>query len=218
LADHARFEQGLLKRLQGRLSLPTPTLLGQGEHDGWCWTRMTQLPGTLLLHRWSRLSEGQRVALLRRLGAVAREVQALPVGEQARLSPPWPEFIARQRAGCLARQQRTGLPAHLLAQLPAFLDGPLPDETAAPVLLTGEFTPMNLLVDADDRLSGLLDFGVEHNIVRKSGAWYTYDGDQLGQGKENSRKYLIERPELANEIELKILTALGIGDASSVDA
>ena len=159
LADHVRFEQGLLKRLQGRLSLPTPILLGQGEQSGWCWPRMTQLPGTLLLHRWPHLSEAQRVALLRRLGAVAREVQALPVGEQARLSPPWPEFIARQRAGCWARQQRTGLPAHLLAQLPAFLDGPLPDETAAPVLLTGEFTPMNLLVDADDRLSGLLDFG-----------------------------------------------------------
>ena len=64
------------------------------------------------------------------------------------------------------------------------------------------------------REGSLLDFGVEHNIVRKSGAWYTYDGDQLGQGKENSRKYLIERPEMANEIELKILTALGIGDAA----
>jgi recombination protein RecA len=64
------------------------------------------------------------------------------------------------------------------------------------------------------REGSLLDFGVEHNIVRKSGAWYTYDGDQLGQGKENSRKYLIERPAMADEIELKILTALGIGDAA----
>jgi recombination protein RecA len=63
------------------------------------------------------------------------------------------------------------------------------------------------------REGSLLDFGVEHNIVRKSGAWYTYEGDQLGQGKENSRKFLLAHPEMANEIETRILTALGIGDA-----
>jgi recombination protein RecA len=63
------------------------------------------------------------------------------------------------------------------------------------------------------REGSLLDFGVEHNIVRKSGAWYTYEGDQLGQGKENSRKFLLAHPEMADEIETRILTALGIGDA-----
>jgi recombination protein RecA len=63
------------------------------------------------------------------------------------------------------------------------------------------------------REGSLLDFGVEHNIVRKSGAWYTYEGDQLGQGKENSRKFLLAHPEMADEIEMRILTALGIGDA-----
>ena len=62
------------------------------------------------------------------------------------------------------------------------------------------------------REGSLLDFGVEHNIVRKSGAWYTYEGDQLGQGKENSRKFLIENAHLADEIEQKILVALGIVD------
>ena len=46
--------------------------------------------------------------------------------------------------------------------------------------------------------------------MRKSGAWYTYGGDQLGQGKENSRKYLIDNPETANEIERKIKMKLGI--------
>ncbi len=61
------------------------------------------------------------------------------------------------------------------------------------------------------REGSLLDFGVEHDIVKKSGAWYTYEGDQLGQGKENSRKYLIENSEVADEIEKKIKTKLGIG-------
>jgi recombination protein RecA len=61
------------------------------------------------------------------------------------------------------------------------------------------------------REGSLLDFGVEHEIVKKSGAWYTYEGEQLGQGKENSRTYLIEKPELANEIEKKIKAKLGVG-------
>ncbi len=61
------------------------------------------------------------------------------------------------------------------------------------------------------REGSLLDFGVDHDIVKKSGAWYTYEGDQLGQGKENSRKYLIDNPAVADEIEKKIKTKLGIG-------
>ena len=61
------------------------------------------------------------------------------------------------------------------------------------------------------REGSLLDFGVDHDIVKKSGAWYTYEGDQLGQGKENSRNYLIENPAIADEIEKKIKQKLGIG-------
>jgi recombination protein RecA len=61
------------------------------------------------------------------------------------------------------------------------------------------------------REGGLIDFGVEHDIVKKSGAWYTFEGDQLGQGKENSRNYLKENPEVANTIEHRIKVKLGIG-------
>ncbi len=61
------------------------------------------------------------------------------------------------------------------------------------------------------REGSLIDFGVDHEIVRKSGAWYTYDGDQLGQGKENSRNFLIENPAVALDIEQKIMMKLGIG-------
>ncbi len=63
------------------------------------------------------------------------------------------------------------------------------------------------------REGSLIDYGVEHGIVKKSGAWYTYDGDQLGQGKENARNFLLENPEMAAEIEQKILAKLGIGAA-----
>jgi recombination protein RecA len=66
------------------------------------------------------------------------------------------------------------------------------------------------------REGGLIDLGVEQGIVRKSGAWYTYDGDQLGQGKENARNFLRDNPDLANEIEKKIKEKLGVG--ASLDA
>jgi recombination protein RecA len=61
------------------------------------------------------------------------------------------------------------------------------------------------------REGSLIDLGVDQGIVRKAGAWYTYDSDQLGQGKENARAFLKDNPDLANEIEKKIKEKLGIG-------
>jgi recombination protein RecA len=61
------------------------------------------------------------------------------------------------------------------------------------------------------REGGLIDMGVEQGFVRKAGAWYTYDGDQLGQGKENARSFLRDNPDLADEIEKRIKEKLGIG-------
>jgi recombination protein RecA len=61
------------------------------------------------------------------------------------------------------------------------------------------------------REGGLIDVGVEAGLIRKAGAWYTYEGDQLGQGKENARQFLMDNPDLANELEKKILEKLGVG-------
>jgi recombination protein RecA len=61
------------------------------------------------------------------------------------------------------------------------------------------------------REGGLIDMGVEHGFVRKSGAWFTYEGDQLGQGKENARAFLRDNPDLADELDKKIKEKLGIG-------
>jgi len=61
------------------------------------------------------------------------------------------------------------------------------------------------------REGGLIDVGVEAGLVRKAGAWYTYEGDQLGQGKENARTFLSDNPDLANELEKRILEKLGVG-------
>ncbi|WP_246498093.1 recombinase RecA [Natronoglycomyces albus] len=66
------------------------------------------------------------------------------------------------------------------------------------------------------REGSLIDLGVENGVIRKSGAWYTYDGDQLGQGKEKVRTNLKENPDLANEIEKKLKEKLGIGERVDV--
>ncbi len=68
------------------------------------------------------------------------------------------------------------------------------------------------------REGSLIDLGVEQGIVRKSGAWYTYDGDQLGQGKENARNFLRDNPDLANGIEKKIKEKLGVGAKLDAEA
>jgi recombination protein RecA len=56
----------------------------------------------------------------------------------------------------------------------------------------------------------LIDVGVDMEMIKKSGAWYTYEGDQLGQGKENARQFLVEHADMALEIERKIREAVGL--------
>ena len=67
------------------------------------------------------------------------------------------------------------------------------------------------------REGSLIDVGVDAGLVRKAGAWYTYEGDQLGQGKENARAFLRDNPDLANELEKRILEKLGIGATLDAD-
>ncbi|OEY03769.1 recombinase RecA [Corynebacterium sp. BCW_4722] len=67
------------------------------------------------------------------------------------------------------------------------------------------------------RESSIIDMGVENGIVKKSGSWFTYEGDQLGQGKEKARIFLKENPDLADEIEDKIFQALHVGKYANVN-
>lgn len=67
------------------------------------------------------------------------------------------------------------------------------------------------------REGGLIDMGVENGLVKKSGAWFTYDGDQLGQGKENARTFLKDNPDLADELERRIKEKLGLGAQPETD-
>ena len=64
----------------------------------------------------------------------------------------------------------------------------------------------------------IVELGVAHNLIDKSGAWYTYGKDRIGQGKDNTRDYLREHPEIAQEIEAKIRAAVGVAGQAPVAA
>ncbi len=156
LRDHCDFERAALAHFAGRLGLPTPHLLTGGERDGWPYLVISRLPGVPLAQVWAGLAEPQRLQALHDIGRLAAQAHRLPVGPLAPLAPAWPDFVQRQRAACPQRQLRNGLPAHLLALLPGFIAGPLP--SGPDVVLTGEYTPMNLMWGGQ-ALSGMFDFG-----------------------------------------------------------
>src|SRR5690625_3969001 len=64
----------------------------------------------------------------------------------------------------------------------------------------------------------LIDLGAEHEIIQKSGAWYSYEGERLGQGKENVKEHLKNNPELLAEIEGKLRNALGFGEKAEEES
>jgi recombination protein RecA len=72
--------------------------------------------------------------------------------------------------------------------------------------------------EGTSREGEILDLGAEAKIVEKSGAWYSYNGERIGQGKDNARNYLKEHPQLAHEIENKVRVALGVPELPSLVA
>ncbi|WP_175625067.1 MULTISPECIES: recombinase RecA [Oxalobacteraceae] len=72
--------------------------------------------------------------------------------------------------------------------------------------------------EGTSREGEILDLGADAKIVEKSGAWYSYNGERIGQGKDNARNYLKERPELAREIENKVRASLGVPELSPIKA
>ncbi|MEZ5266386.1 MAG: hypothetical protein R2755_32375 [Acidimicrobiales bacterium] len=67
------------------------------------------------------------------------------------------------------------------------------------------------------REGSLLDVGVELGIIKKSGAWFTYDGEQLGQGRENAKNFLSDNPEIMMEISDRIRTQVGLNGEAAED-
>jgi recombination protein RecA len=87
----------------------------------------------------------------------------------------------------------------------------------APPFRLAEFDIM--FGDGISREGSLLDVAVEEGIVKKAGAWYTYDGDQLGQGREKAKEFLRDNPEIAVQLHDQVLRAVGVVvDETDADA
>jgi hygromycin-B 7''-O-kinase len=157
-------ERTALAQLRGRVRVPIPEIVLEGERDGWPYLVITRLSGVLGTQAWPVLPEDQKERVLAGLGETIAEVQRGPAGELSGIEPRWDRFIARQIEGCRARHARLGLP-------PKFLDGlddilreatTLIPLDAPAVILTGEYIPENFLLSSEGgswRLSGLIDFG-----------------------------------------------------------
>ena len=157
-------EQRSLSQLRGRLSLPIPEIVAEGERDGWPYLVITRLEGIVGSEVWPSLPEEQKERVLGEIGAVIAEVQRVPPGALCEIGPRWDEFMRRQMAGCRARHERLGLKPKFLNGLDDLLRDAammIPMD-APPVILTGEYIPENLLFAEHDgrwRLAGLFDFG-----------------------------------------------------------
>ncbi|MBI2002159.1 MAG: DNA recombination/repair protein RecA, partial [candidate division NC10 bacterium] len=68
------------------------------------------------------------------------------------------------------------------------------------------------------RLGSLVDLGATHKVVEKSGAWYAFGGERIGQGRENAKRFLQENPAVADEIEAKLRAALGVPGPAEAEA
>lgn len=162
--DQYQSEWLVLKHLQGKLSVNTPTLQYHGEFSGWPYIVMTKLDGTLLETLWEKMSHDNKLIIIRELGALIKEVHAIPTDGLEVIDCHWEQFIQKQIDNCLMRHQSTQLPNHLLEQLPTYLEllQPKLSKIKSPVILTGEYTPMNFLVKQIDgvwHIDGLIDFG-----------------------------------------------------------
>lgn len=153
-----------LAQLHGRLSVPIPEIVFEGERDQWPYLVITRLSGILGTQAWPALPEDQKERVLGQIGATIAEVQRVPVGDLSVIEPHWGQFISRQIEGCRARHERLRLPQKFLDELDELLRdaATLIPMDAPPVILTGEYIPENFLLSAEGgnwRLSGLIDFG-----------------------------------------------------------
>ncbi|WP_058533848.1 aminoglycoside phosphotransferase family protein [Legionella saoudiensis] len=162
--DQFASERLVLKALEGKLSVKTPVLKFEGELAGWPYIIMTQLEGTLLETLWHNLDQNNKLVIMQELGSLIREVHSLPTQGLEAIDCHWKQFIENQIMGCIENHKVKNLSKSLLQQVPSYIDVMKESllSIEEPVILTGEYTPMNFLVTNIDgiwHIAGLIDFG-----------------------------------------------------------
>lgn len=162
--SHFTNEVIVMKHLYNKLSVITPAIEYEGTISGWPYIIMSRVEGTLLERLWETLTHNNKVIIIRELGALIREVHALPTQGLESIDCHWQKFISKQIVQCVSQHQSTQLPDKLVGDIPKYLEYVkefLP-QIKNPVILTGEYTPMNFLVTQKSdiwHINGLIDFG-----------------------------------------------------------
>lgn len=205
----------VMKKIFMKLSVKTPAIEYTGEIYGWPYIVMSQLEGTLLEGLWEKLDHSNKLIIIRELGSLIHEVHSLPTEGLEAIDCHWEEFINKQLNQCIARHQATGLPKKLLQQIPNYLDSikDILPMIKKPVILTGEYTPMNFLVKQEQgvwHIHGLIDFGdsmlglPEYDLLGPGA--FLIQGDKILL-KEFLSSYSYSPDEMTNTLSHK-LTAL----------
>ena len=112
----------IMEHLHHQLSVSTPALEFHGEIQGWPYIIMSRLEGTLLEGLWETLDHANKIIIIRELGALIREVHALPTNGLESIDSHWQTFIRQQIDQCVSRHRELKLSDALLQEIPKYLD------------------------------------------------------------------------------------------------
>lgn len=154
----------LQKLAEHPLIVSVPRLIAYGTRDdSWTFVILSKLSGVTLERVWPQLSRPEKIEMMNQIGHLMAQVHSVPVGTLEDLDPPWALFLHEQAERCKVRHSRLGMPNWFLNEVNDYVAARfagIPDES--PVILTGEYTPFNLLVQqigTQWRLTGMIDFG-----------------------------------------------------------
>lgn len=158
-------EESALKLVHSRVSVSTPKLIASGYHDGWPYLVMERVSGTPLSEKWPSFPHQQKLDLMFQIGQIMAAHHKINVTEDSLPASQWNSFLENQVSGCEEHQMKMGLPEHLRKELPSYLAlnaKAIPKNLSSPVLLTGEYTPGNILVEHISgkwNAVGIIDYG-----------------------------------------------------------
>lgn len=160
--DEFEREIEVLKKIESQIKLvETPKLISAGTFEGWNYLIMNELKGTLLIEVWDKISIDEKKEFSIDLANVIREFHNIPSNQFAKLDVEWQVFINKQYKNMIDHQKNSHLPQELCNTLEEYVDDSYINYSPKLKLLTGEYTPFNLLfnkVNDKWKLTGVIDF------------------------------------------------------------
>ncbi len=160
--DHPA-ERLVMGHVAGRLGVETPTIVEDGEVEGWPYLVMTAVRGRPVGEVWGEFDREDRLRIARQVGETIAMVRAVPIDGLEELAIDWPEFVGGQVETAPARHDDPAVPARLVDEMPGYLaESPLFEPGFRPVLLLADITEEHVCVDRENgqwTMTGCVDFG-----------------------------------------------------------